>query len=54
MPQGGDVALVEVLELATGATAVGIEGAHLEFHVHGQAQVVDQKLHAPTVHVTHP
>jgi hypothetical protein len=49
--QGRDVLRFEVLELATGATALAVVGAHLQFDVHGQAEVVDHELQARLVHV---
>ena len=48
--QGGNVLRFEVLELATGAAGLAVVGAHLQFDVHGQAEVVDDELQAALVH----
>ena len=50
MTQGGDVLLIEVLELATDASALAVNVAYQQLHVHRQPQVVDHKLQAAFVH----
>ncbi len=52
MAQGGDVARFEVLELRAGAAAFAVVGAHLEFDVHRQAEVIDRELQATAQHFT--
>ncbi|CAI8735970.1 hypothetical protein EMIT051CA3_10297 [Pseudomonas chlororaphis] len=51
LAQGRDVLGLEVLELATDTTALAIHGAHLQLHVHGQPEVVDDELQATLVHI---
>nr|BFE94463.1 hypothetical protein GCM10020185_49990 [Pseudomonas brassicacearum subsp. brassicacearum] len=44
-----DVPRLQVLELATGAAGLAVVGTDLQFHVHGQAKVVDDELQATFV-----
>ena len=50
--QGGNILLLQVLELATGAAALAVVGTDLQLHVHRQAKVIDHELQAALVHFT--
>ena len=53
MTQGGDVLLIEVLELAADASALAVHVTYQQLHVHRQLKVVDHKLQAALVHFAH-
>ncbi|VVN43829.1 hypothetical protein PS624_05604 [Pseudomonas fluorescens] len=51
MAQGGNILRLQILELATGAAGLAVEGTYLQFNVHGDAEVVDDELQTRLVHL---